>query len=214
MVLVVLRLSSWLRLAGPGFRCFASVTMCVGAPRWHNSPSSPVNICFLASLLKWPPPCFSLPCLAVFLLPFFNDSPLHSHRGMVITRWSLTSERNWTLYWRSLRSETRKIQTVSASELCSGLRTRAFRRTCGRYHPKAMCRLELHSSSDEEKKDKGGREVGGSYSTNHRSNTPTEHIKMDSQAGPPQASLEGLLCFHLGGVSSKVCQNTPKGMRN
>lgn len=63
-----------------------------------------------------------------------------SHRATVITRSSLTSERNLTLCSRSHRSVTKKTRTVSAFGRCCGLRTKAFRRTCGRYQPEATCK--------------------------------------------------------------------------
>ena len=88
----------------------------------------------LHHLLYWNDLLMSPASLPLCLLLCHNNPPPPSHRATVITRWSLTSERNWTLFWRSLGSATRKTPTVSAYALCSGLRTRAFRKTCDRYH--------------------------------------------------------------------------------
>lgn len=112
-LIVVLHLCSWLELDEPCFRCFASA-----------------RVCILAPVVKHPPWASSLHlslCLSL------NNTPVLSHRAMAITRWSPTSGRNWTPCWKSLASWTRKTRTVSASELCCGPRTRASRRTCGRY---------------------------------------------------------------------------------
>ncbi len=131
VVMVGLKLQVWMWCSAVGQ--FVSL-LHDGGTTLHHLLSIHVS---LHLLLKWP--TFVCSHLAQLLL-FLNNSPLLSHRAMVITKWSLTSGRNWTLYWRSLGSETRKIPTVSASELCSEPRTRAFRRTCGRYHLEAMCR--------------------------------------------------------------------------
>lgn len=130
--------------------------------------------------------------------------------------------------------ETKKIPIVSASELCSGQHTRAFRRTCGRYHPEAMCRAAhravSHSLTDEGDKDKvGWKKLGHhirhgkeikklkestSERTAHRSNTVNGYIKIDGQPAPPQTTLKGESCSHLEGVLSKACQNRQEVMRN
>lgn len=106
-----------LQLVGTGWALFQMLCISQSVHPCTCSETPPVGLF---------PPSLSL-CLSL------NNTPVLSHRAMAITRWSPTSGRNWTPCWKSLASWTRKTQTVSASELCCGPRTRASRRTCGRY---------------------------------------------------------------------------------